>query len=325
MKCRFVSIVGTTKCDAHCAFCHRWHEPVVSMDVDLTCNLIDQFPGLKTRVVDITGGQPGLWEGTVPVLRRCQKNLLRTTVTVSGPSAFNLLKSVLLIRHLRVSVHGTPDNHDRFQGQGFWNANLEFLKEVTKLSSRRHPPELIFTVRDQHTEDDFQAVDQLARRFGIRVVGNLDWDLISQQVLLDIIHKYRVRPYWVFSLTKIRYWQQGGNNILNPTCAANQMLTLYNNSIVQPCMEHRDFLPSIPLYHSSQLQDILSSRERQSWRKKTGRWDFCQSCIISCPNSLGLIINCWRRYASWLHLPTFLQGPRDKILLAAEKAIYKRT
>ncbi len=189
---------------------------------------------------------------------------------------------------------------------------------------RLHQPELIFTVRDEHTEDDFQAVDQLARKFGIRIIGNLEWELVPEPRILNLIHKYRMRPYWVFSLAKIRYWQRRGNNILNPTCAANQMLILYSNSIVQPCMEHRDSLPFIPLDSLSRLQDILRSNERLSWRKMTGRWNFCQGCIISCPNVLGLTINCWRRYASWLHLPTFLQGPRDKLLLAAE-SILQRT
>jgi len=324
MKCRFISIVGTTECDAHCSFCNRWHEPIVSMDVDLTCNLIDQLPGLKTKIIDITGGQPGLWEGTIPVLRRCKENLLRTTVTVSGPSAFNLLESVALIRYLRVSVHGTPDNHDRFQGAGFWDANREFLKAVVN-HYRNHLPELIFTVRNEHTKDDFEAVDQLARQFGIRIIGNLEWGLVPQRRILNLIHGFRIRPYWVFSLAKIRYWLSGGNNSSDPTCAANQMLTLYDNSIVQPCMEHRDLLPSISLDHSSRLEDIISSRKQQSWYTKTGRWDFCQDCIISCPNSLGLVINCWRRYASWLHMPTLLQGPRDRLLLTVEKITTKRT
>lgn len=319
MQIPFVSIVGTTECDACCAFCKRWREPIITMNPGLTCNLIGQLPGVGTKVVDITGGQPGLWNGTAAVLKACQREHLLTSVTVSGPSALNLLPNLSLIHYLRISVHGTPANHDRFQGEGFWQANLEFLRAASEYPKQHRKPELIFTVRDDHDEEDFRAVNQLARQFRIRVIGNIDWRLGFSPQILRLINRYRRRPYWVFSLSKIRYWRCGGNNRFDPTCAADRMLVWYGDSIVQPCMEYRHILPAIPLDRESKLADILNSPERRSWRPETGRWPECHGCIISCPNVLGLATK-WHRYATWLHLPTFAQGFRDCLLLAAERS-----
>lgn len=326
MSIPFVSIVGTTECDAHCPYCDRWREPVVTMDPYLTCRMIDQFPALGVKVADITGGQPGLWEGTPRILWQCFLNRIRTSVTVSGPSALNLLRSTPIISYLRVSCHGTRANHDRFQGDGFYDANVEFLEARRRLFKDHYRrPELIFTIREAHTEEDFEAIDQLAWRFNCRILGNIEWGLKPNPQLLRLIYKYKRRAYWTFSLAKLRYWQRGGNNILNPTCAADRMLVLHNNSIAQPCMEYRHVLPAIPLYRWSQLADLLDSPERQSWQKMTGRWGFCQGCTISCPNLLGLALRWKRRYASWLHLPTVLQGARDAALIALRSFAHPRT
>lgn len=316
MKYPFASIIGTTACDGHCVFCQRWQEPAVSMDPDLACRSIDEFPSVGVKVVDITGGQPSLWEGLKPSVDRCRKNRLRNTVTVSGPSALNVTDWVETIWRLRISVHGTRSEQDTLQGDGFYNANLEFLTLATK---RRHPlsTELVFTIRSAHSLESFEAVDSLARRFQTRVICNLEWGLSLDRDLLRLIDQFRRKPLWVCSLAKIRYYLCGGNNRLNPTCGADRMIVLCGDRIVQPCMEYRDRLPSISLDQGS-LKDLLESPARQAWRKMTGRWDFCHGCTISCPNMLGLWANCYRRYAAWLHLPTFGQRFRDAVIQSIE-------
>ena len=182
----FVSIVGTTECDAHCEFCDRWREPIITMDPELTCRLIEQLPDQRTAI-DITGGQPGLWNGISLVLNQCRKKHLPTTVTVSGPTAMNLIEDIPLISYLRVSVHGTPEHHDRFQGNGFYQANLEFLQAVMKHKQPHRPPELIFTVRKEQTAEDFWTVDQIARQLGVRVIGNFDWGLKISPKIFQLV------------------------------------------------------------------------------------------------------------------------------------------
>lgn len=313
MRYPFASIVGTTVCDGHCVFCRRWREPIISMDPDLACRAIDEFRSIGVKLVDITGGQPSLWDGLKPAIIRCRVNRLRNTVTVSGPSALGMVDWVDKIWRLRVSVHGTPEEQDSLQGSGFYEASVEFLNATTK---RRRPlsTELVFTIRSSHSLESFEAVDSLAQRFQTRVICNLEWGLLLDRDLLRLIDQFRRKPLWVCSLAKIRYYLRGGNNRFNPTCGADRMIVFCGDQIVQPCMEYRDRLPSIPLGRTSRLIDLLGSPERQSWRKMTGRWDFCHGCTISCPNMLGLLTKCHRRYAAWLHLPTLGQRFRDKVI-----------
>ena len=312
MRYPFVSIVGTTACDAHCEFCQRWQEPVASMDVDLACRKIDELPTVGAKVVDITGGQPALWDGLQAAVERCRRNNLRCAVTVSGPSALSMIDWIDKVWRLRVSVHGTSWEQDELQGPGFYAANLKFLKAATR-RRRAFSTELVFTIRGGHTLESFEAVNDLARKFQARVICNLEWGLNLNDDILRLIHRFRRKPLWVCSLAKLRYHFRGGNNRLNPTCGADRMIVIHDNRIVQPCMEYRNKLPSIPLDEGG-LNDLLASPVRQGWSEKTGRWDFCQGCTISCPNTLGLLVKCHRRYAAWLHLPTFGQRIRDEVL-----------
>ncbi len=313
-----MSVVTTTECDGVCPFCMCWRQPVVSMDPELVLKVLHEAPDVGVKIVDFTGGQPPFWEGLKESLILCRKIGLSSSVTTSGPATRAITDYAELVDTLRLSVHGTAETQNAIQGEGYASYLDLFLKEV--LPARQSlRTELVFTITPEKSRADFEAVDALARKYRTRVIGNFEHGQHDFTSIENLIREFRRKRWWVVSLSKIRYLKRGGNNPVNPTCGAHRVICLYDNQIVQPCFQHRNAIPSIPLKKG--LKNALLSETRLNWESQTGRWDFCDGCTIWCYNLVGLIEKCWRRYAAFLHLPTLLgQGIRDQILSLRERS-----
>lgn len=128
----------TNRCNLRCNHCYQ-NSTNQAADGELTLeqrlDLIDQFGKHYIPMVALAGGEPTLSPDLEPVLDRCRKYGIHTTIATHGglltPERCRRLAD-LGLRYVEVSLDSIhPEVHDRFRGvEGMWQQSIEGIKNV---------------------------------------------------------------------------------------------------------------------------------------------------------------------------------------------------
>lgn len=277
--------------------------------IDATYNTvvrrIRECKELGIKFVELTGGDPLLFERLPEVLALCKELGLLTILSVSGPMIVKRLQDwgeewIRLPWLLRFSIDGGKTYHDLNRGEGFYET-IRVGLEVTRRLRPEGTTQLMFTIVPGETgnlrEDQFDSVFQLADDFLVKVNvnpmfgtefsetkkkcdelwANLSWE--EKRILSRLIGQKLIIEQ---SLAKIDFLLSGGNNLLLPTChAAEAVVTISaNDSLVKPCWHSQYSI--IPIGERGLRVATLESDPDQSCFGQSGKFSFCDGCAVWC-------------------------------------------
>jgi len=135
----------TNQCNLRCRHCYQSstaNHPQGELSLEEKIGLIDQFGRSYVAMIALAGGEPTLSPHLEPVLARCQKHGIHTTIATHG----GLLTrkrchrlADLGLKYVEVSLDSIdPEKHDQFRGQpGMWKKSVQGIKNVVATEGLR--------------------------------------------------------------------------------------------------------------------------------------------------------------------------------------------
>ena len=130
----------TNQCNLRCRHCyqdsgHAALEAELSLDEKLA--LVDQIAEQYVPMIAFAGGEPTISPDLLPVLKRCQRYGIHTSVATHGGTMTPRLAAALAeagVKYVEVSLDSVhPDKHDAFRGQpGMWHRTVRGMRYVVQ-------------------------------------------------------------------------------------------------------------------------------------------------------------------------------------------------
>lgn len=148
-----VSMRITNLCNHHCSICAQWGQngynfgrpnsqigQVVS--VETYQNMIDDIAHIKPHIY-ITGGEPFLYKGLVPLVNYMKKKKLCVQIVTNGTLLEKYGEEIVGNRWdiLCVSIDGTREIHDKCRGvEGAYETLFQGVEKIQRVKLRRKSP-----------------------------------------------------------------------------------------------------------------------------------------------------------------------------------------
>jgi radical SAM protein with 4Fe4S-binding SPASM domain len=199
----------TNQCNLRCRHCYQDSERErLGDELGLAekLDLVDQIGEMYVPMIAFAGGEPTVNKDLLPVLRRCQKHGIHTTLATHGGTMTPRLAARLAkagIKYVEISLDSVdPVKHDAFRGEpGMWRRTVEGMGNVVKQEGMRLGVAMcIHRGNFEEVEDMLQfAVDMGASCFahfnfipvgrGLEMAGS-DLDPSQREQLLHLLNKW---------------------------------------------------------------------------------------------------------------------------------------
>jgi len=281
MKPLFCYYYLTYKCNLKCCFCSIWRDDNLkntdSSSVDIVKNNLFAAKKLGSRILDLTGGEPLLYEDIGEVLSYAKKIGFFTSLTTNG----------ILFKERVAELTGKIDifQFSIITGNSSdINPNIDLLSEniyIAKIANIR--PSLIFTVTDENI-NLIPVFKNLAEKNNILLFLNpcfsySDNTGLSKESLKEIIKLSSGRNVSA-DIGYIKFAIDGGNNIKKPVCTAGDstMVISPDNKLILPCFHNKTH--EFPI--NDNLYELFFSEEVKKITSMSGKLQFCEGCTVYC-------------------------------------------
>ncbi len=161
----------TNQCNLSCRHCYQSSSPR-KIDGELNLReklrIVDELGKAFVPMIAFAGGEPTISPDLIPVLRRCRRYGIHTTVATNG-TLLTLHRVAALrdagVRYVEISLDSIdPDKHDNFRGvPGMWARTVQGIKNVAATEGIR--PGLAMCVH-QGNYDEVEDMIELAKELG---------------------------------------------------------------------------------------------------------------------------------------------------------------
>ncbi|MFG1796721.1 radical SAM protein [Nocardia sp. NPDC049149] len=136
-----INLDTTRRCQLSCWYCHSSSGPEYrgpEIDPAVIPDLLETADQLRTFEITVTGGEPTMWPGLVPLLEQSARLefaslLLITNAMATPPRVLRAMESANLSR-ICVSLDGIGEVHDRNRGGGAYERVLRGIRELRKVN-----------------------------------------------------------------------------------------------------------------------------------------------------------------------------------------------
>jgi len=158
---RSIQIHPSRLCNLSCLHCYSSSSPKErgALDVALLSNALSDAAGEGFNYVNISGGEPLLYQSLDTLLRHAKDNDYKTAITTNGmlldERRLEMLDSIIDL--IAVSLDGVPDSHNRMR-----NSEIAFDKMSSNLDHLRHskiPFGFIFTLTQYNLHELDWVID----------------------------------------------------------------------------------------------------------------------------------------------------------------------
>lgn len=272
----------TTKCNARCVFCDIYKKRSTDASLkNITANLRD-LKKIGVSFIDFTGGEPLLHPRIKDILELAKNMGFITTVTTNCilyPKRANEIKGLVDLLHFSLDSP-LKKEHDRLRGVKCYDKVMDSMGIAKSLGEK---PDILFTI----TEDNIKHLPQMvkfAQDNQCILLCNPVFSYFENPGLkketLDKILSCASEPYIYVNRGIIRFMKEGGNSIHNNRCRAvsTTIVISPDNYLLLPC--YHKCSKKIPI--NNNLQSLMNSKTLDYFRKREGRFSFCERCSISC-------------------------------------------
>jgi radical SAM protein with 4Fe4S-binding SPASM domain len=128
----------TNQCNLNCRHCYQdsGHKALANeLTLEEKLDVVDQMGEMYVAMVAIAGGEPTLSRDLLPVLQRCRKHGMHTSVATHGGTITPKLAAQLAeagAKYIEISLDSVhPEKHDAFRGQpGMWQRSVNGMRNV---------------------------------------------------------------------------------------------------------------------------------------------------------------------------------------------------
>lgn len=236
----------TLNCNATCEFCDCWSKEAYQKEekyqeapTEKTLSALEELKEKGIAELQVTGGEPLLYDNLPLVLGKAKQLGLKTTLftnCVLYPERAKEIKG--LTEKIFFSMdYPYPEMHNRSRGRSAFNRLIKSIEAATHL---KEEAAIFYTV----TRDSIlylpEAIE-FCEKFSIDLYINPVYDFAGTQGFnpdsLDYIRYYGRRKNVFVSLAMLDFIKKRGNNIAWPRCRAKQnVITLLPSAeTVSPC------------------------------------------------------------------------------------------
>ena len=119
---RIVQIHPTRRCNLTCQHCYSESGPGIrgELSLELLLDLVRDAAAERYDYLAISGGEPLMWRGLMPLLAAGRSAGMTVTLTTNGTLVTSEVARRLAdaTSYVAVSVDGAPGSHDRIRGEG---------------------------------------------------------------------------------------------------------------------------------------------------------------------------------------------------------------
>jgi sulfatase maturation enzyme AslB (radical SAM superfamily) len=159
------------RCNLRCRHCYSSSGPWVAdtTDLEVLRRTVADACGLGYDVLAVSGGEPLLFRGLLPLLRHAHELGMRTAVTTNGLllTERRLSELVGLVDVLAISLDGRPDTHDWIRGDGRAFAQMSSRLPAVRDSGIAFA---FITTLTMHNAHELEFVFEQAAEYGAALV-----------------------------------------------------------------------------------------------------------------------------------------------------------
>jgi len=236
----------TLRCNDTCEFCKTWQnfDEQDDVEAEVALNNLEKIRISQITDLQITGGEPLLYEPLPEVLKKAQEIGLKTTLTTNGILYYERAREIRgLVDEILFSLdYPILEEHDRSRGVECFS---DVMKGISLAKQLGEKVSIVFTI----TRDSVRFIPEtyeLAQRLGVGLIINPVYDFIGLQGFsketLQYIKYYSKKKGIKINLAALEFIASGGNNVHWPRCHASEtVLTMMpDGKIILPCFFNKD-------------------------------------------------------------------------------------
>lgn len=237
---------------------------------------------MGARFVDFTGGEPLLYEDLPTALAHAKRLGFWTSITTNAllyPRRARSLRGLVDLLHFSLDS-AVEEEHDRLRGVPCARQVLRSLQIARSLDER---PDLLWTVAAENV-GAVEGMVRLAQRERLILIVNPEFRYCGNAGLspngMDVLLRYAWEPYVYLNLAFVELHRRGGNEQRSPRCCVmdSTIVLSPDDALLVPCFHH--YVRRFPV--EGDLERVYYSDEVGRWRRRQGRFSFCQGCTITC-------------------------------------------
>ena len=299
----------TYRCNATCSFCDIWERPSPYVTLDNARQNLRDLKKLGVRVVDFTGGEPGLHPQLPDLLREAKQIGLITTVTTNAllyPKQAERLRGLVDMLHFSLDSP-VAGEHDQSRGVRCFDKVMESIAIARQLGER---PDILFTVFERNVHQIRRMHEEICLPNDLMLILNPVFeyntvetgDQLSDDTLRQLSGWGKQKNVYLNDAF-IQLRRDGGNHINAPICRAGSTTIVISpeNKLVLPCyhLGLKDFSINDNLY------DLYRSGELQKLVALEGRLPGCEGWAINCYMQPSFAVEVNKYF--WSALPSTLK------------------
>lgn len=272
----------TTKCNAACEFCDIYKEKGLFTPINQIKQNLYHLKKSGIRFIDFTGGEPLLHPDFPEILQIAKKMGFLLTITTNCilyPKLFKQIRGLIDLLHFSLDA---PEKtvHNKIRGVECFDKVMESIKIAKSIGEN---PDILFTITEESI-NYLPAMIKLAQTRRCILLCNPVFSYFGNPTLkknsLNRILSFASEPNVYINRGIIRLMKFGGNSIKRPRCrsVSTTVVISSDNHLLVPC--YHNYSEKIPI--NNNLSQLLSSDKINIYKKKQGRFQFCEGCSISC-------------------------------------------
>ncbi len=156
----------TFKCNQRCVYCGIYKDNRSEMTTEQICRMIDEFVGLGTSRLSITGGEPLLRKDLPAVIHYARKQGLFVSLATNGSLVAEQIDGLKDVNSMNLTLDGPELIHDQQRGKG----NFKKVIHAIELIKQKGIPVYVVSVATKNNCARIPEVLELARALEIKAL-----------------------------------------------------------------------------------------------------------------------------------------------------------
>jgi MoaA/NifB/PqqE/SkfB family radical SAM enzyme len=273
----------TLRCNSRCPYCHIPNvHPPPDADPEVVIKNLQAAKRIGVTHLILTGGEPLLYKALVPVLAEARRQGFHTTLTTNGLNYQDRAKDLKgWIDNLEFSLPAVHE--EKYQRERGIDGSRRVIAAIQKAAELGEKPVLTATITDESLQE-IPEILSFAKEVGLLLLLKPAFEYFSNRSLskegAGEFFQYGRSPHVWYNQAFLNFFTNGGNWAGSPRCRAIDSIIAISpdGGLYLPCFHHsKEILPI-----GGDLERQISSKTVEGYRKKRGRWSFCEGCKVIC-------------------------------------------
>lgn len=287
----FLSWPVTNRCNYRCSYCDRPNQVDTELTTEQALSVIDEFAGLGTQFIFLSGGEPLVRKDLPAIIDRCRARRMFTCLTTNGALYLQRKQDIGRVDMLKISLDGPASVHDGYRAAGSYDEVIAVLEDAR----RDRIPVMLNPVVSKASIGAVDEIIQTATRYGAGIkfqpinhgpAGTKDIGriLLDHDELMSLssglLEKRRRSPAVMNSAAGLRYMATLPEGSAIPCYAGRLFAYLMPNGLLFPCNKREEIAEGRSCLGSGGVRGAVEGIERVG----------CRTCWCTSDAELNLMM-----------------------------------